>query len=86
MCFGTATWPLQVLQTLLMEWMQDPTNKILLFTKSVKLLEMLAHQLNASGEQTRLCLLFTLSDHSEGIGHVKLDGSTAQEKRNVPTA
>ena len=37
----------QVLETLLQEWHKDPTNKVLIFTKSVKLLEMLEFHLRA---------------------------------------
>lgn len=33
----------QVLETLLQEWRRDITNKVLIFTKSVKLLEMLEY-------------------------------------------
>ncbi|GJF00382.1 P-loop containing nucleoside triphosphate hydrolase protein [Phanerochaete sordida] len=53
-----------VLQLLLREWRRDAANKVLVFTKSVKLLEMLEFHLDA-----------------EGIGFVKLDGSTKQTDR-----
>ncbi|KAJ3486416.1 hypothetical protein NLI96_g4253 [Meripilus lineatus] len=53
-----------VLETLLKEWKKDPTNKVLIFTKSVKLLEMLDFHLS-----------------SQGLGFVKLDGSTKQSDR-----
>ncbi|KAF8258164.1 P-loop containing nucleoside triphosphate hydrolase protein [Lactarius quietus] len=35
----------KVLETLLQEWRRDPTNKVLIFTKSVKLLDMLEYHL-----------------------------------------
>ena len=38
----------QVLETLLREWKKD-SNKVLIFTKSVKLLEMLEFHLNTQG-------------------------------------
>ena len=46
---------MQVLQTLLKEWRKDPTNKVLIFTKSVKLLEMLDFHLEQEGSVIR-CL------------------------------
>ncbi|KAJ7260962.1 P-loop containing nucleoside triphosphate hydrolase protein [Mycena haematopus] len=39
----------KVLLGLLKDWRKDPTNKVLIFTKSVKLLEMMAHQLKVAG-------------------------------------
>ncbi|RPD77013.1 hypothetical protein L226DRAFT_459287 [Lentinus tigrinus ALCF2SS1-7] len=39
----------QVLQTLLREWRKDRTNKVLIFTKSVKLLDMLDFHLSGQG-------------------------------------
>lgn len=36
----------QVLNTLLDEWRKDETNKVLIFTKSVKLLDMLDYHLS----------------------------------------
>ncbi|KAG6868651.1 hypothetical protein C0993_012456 [Termitomyces sp. T159_Od127] len=39
----------QVLEILLKEWRKDPTNKVLIFTKSVKLLEMLEFHLKSRG-------------------------------------
>ncbi|KAI0789173.1 P-loop containing nucleoside triphosphate hydrolase protein [Abortiporus biennis] len=54
-----------VLQTLLKEWHKDKANnKVLIFTKSVKLLDMLEFQLQ-----------------TQGLGFVKLDGSTKQSER-----
>ncbi|GLB44628.1 putative SNF2 family N-terminal domain containing protein [Lyophyllum shimeji] len=38
-----------VLEHLLLEWRKDPTNKVLIFTKSVKLLEMLEFHLKSRG-------------------------------------
>jgi SNF2 family DNA or RNA helicase len=40
---------LQALKVLLEEWRKDRTNKVLIFTKSVKLLEMLEFHLNTKG-------------------------------------
>ncbi|KAJ3532277.1 hypothetical protein NM688_g7446 [Phlebia brevispora] len=53
-----------VLETLLEGWRKDPSNKVLIFTKSVKLLDMLDFHLR-----------------SQGLGFVKLDGSTKQSDR-----
>ncbi|KAF7345108.1 DNA excision repair protein ERCC-6-like 2 [Mycena venus] len=39
----------KVLLTLLEDWRRDRTNKVLIFTKSVKLLEMMSHQLKVAG-------------------------------------
>lgn len=39
----------QVLDTLLKDWRKDRSNKVLIFTKSVKLLEMLEFHLNNRG-------------------------------------
>lgn len=39
----------QVLETLLREWRKDRSNKVLIFTKSVKLLEMLDFHLSGMG-------------------------------------
>jgi len=39
----------QVLEVLLREWRRDATNKVLVFTKSVKLLEMLEFHLSNKG-------------------------------------
>ncbi|KAI0742679.1 P-loop containing nucleoside triphosphate hydrolase protein [Daedaleopsis nitida] len=38
-----------VLETLLKQWRKDPTTKVLIFTKSVKLLQMLEFHLNVQG-------------------------------------
>jgi DNA excision repair protein ERCC-6-like 2 len=40
----------QVLETLLLEWHQDQSNKVLIFTKSIKLLEILQFRLQARSE------------------------------------
>jgi SNF2 family DNA or RNA helicase len=40
---------LQTLEVLLREWKKDESNKVLIFTKSVKLLEMLEFHLNSKG-------------------------------------
>jgi SNF2 family DNA or RNA helicase len=42
----------QVLETLLQEWHRDPTNKVLIFTKSVKLLEMLEFHLKGRRKES----------------------------------
>ncbi|KLO16592.1 hypothetical protein SCHPADRAFT_919848 [Schizopora paradoxa] len=39
----------EVLNKLLIEWRADPTNKVLIFTKSVKLLDMLDYHLSKNG-------------------------------------
>lgn len=45
-----STFQCQVLETLLQEWRRDPENKVLIFTKSVKLLDMLEYHLRREGE------------------------------------
>ena len=41
---------LKALNTLLTEWRKDPSTKVLIFTKSVKLLDMLDFYLQDNGE------------------------------------
>jgi len=41
----------KILEKLLQEWHQDPTNKVLIFTKSIKLLTMLAFHLKNKSTQ-----------------------------------
>lgn len=40
---------IQTLEVLLREWRKDPSNKVLIFTKSVKLLDMLDFHLKTQG-------------------------------------
>ena len=40
----------QILESLLQEWRKDPTNKVLIFTKSVKLLEILDFHLQSQSK------------------------------------
>jgi SNF2 family DNA or RNA helicase len=54
---------LQALKVLLEEWRKDRTNKVLIFTKSVKLLEMLEFHLNTKGLPFDL-LYYLLGVHS----------------------
>lgn len=42
---------IQVLQALLKEWRKDRTNKVLIFTKSRKLLDMLDFHLQSKGKR-----------------------------------
>ena len=51
----------QVLETLLQEWRRDPTNKVLIFTKSVKLLEMLEYHVRRKRKGSL--------DHHVGVIH-----------------
>ncbi|KAH9929468.1 P-loop containing nucleoside triphosphate hydrolase protein [Fomitopsis serialis] len=53
-----------VLESLLHDWHRDPTNKVLIFTKSVKLLGILEYNLQC-----------------QGLGFVKLEGSTRPQDR-----
>jgi SNF2 family DNA or RNA helicase len=41
----------QVLNLLLRDWKREPHTKVLIFTKSVKLLDMLDYHLSNSGER-----------------------------------
>ena len=80
----------EVLETLLQEWRKDPVNKVLIFTKSVKLLEMLEHHLK--GHRKESCQPHITQLTRSRIDHkfVKLDGPTKQEDReharSVPIA
>ncbi|KAH8101322.1 P-loop containing nucleoside triphosphate hydrolase protein [Cristinia sonorae] len=53
-----------VLESLLKSWRKDPTSKVLIFTKSVRLLDMLDFHLK-----------------SQGLGFLKLEGSTPPPQR-----
>lgn len=70
----------QVLQTLLKEWHKDKTNKVLVFTKSVKLLEILEYHVESQSgwhlQNTGRALTFHLD-----WGYERLDGSTEQSER-----
>ncbi|KAJ7777535.1 RAD26-like SNF2 family DNA-dependent ATPase [Mycena maculata] len=55
-----------VLLSLLKDWSKDKTNKVLIFTKTVKLLEMMA---------------FHLKTGKQGYGYLQLDGSVPQGDR-----
>jgi DNA excision repair protein ERCC-6-like 2 len=77
-----------VLESLLKEWHKDPSNKVLIFTKSVKLLEMLEFHLRTqrtsvariSVINTKL-LLIPMCLWRADLAFVKLDGSTKQAER-----
>ncbi|KAJ7482264.1 RAD26-like SNF2 family DNA-dependent ATPase [Mycena galericulata] len=56
-----------VLLSLLRDWRKDKTNKVLIFTKSVKLLDMMAHQLK--------------TQDGEPYGFLRLDGKIHQTDR-----
>jgi hypothetical protein len=43
----------EVLETLLHEWRRDSANKVLIFTKSVKLLDMLEHHIKSRRKESR---------------------------------
>ena len=79
-----------MLETLLQEWRKDPVNKVLIFTKSVKLLEMLEHQLKGNGKESHQLHSTQLTRSRIDHKFVKLDGSTKQEDReharSVPIA
>ena len=72
-----------VLEALLREWKREGSNKVLIFTKSVKLLEMLEFHLNTRGLCNRLRVRSAWLAHkrSKGHGFLKLDGSTKQADR-----
>ena len=53
-CFCFRLIILQALELLLKEWKKDNSNKVLIFTKSVKLLEMLEFHLNSRGSLAKL--------------------------------
>ena len=72
----------QVLETLLREWRKDRSNKVLIFTKSVKLLEMLDFHLSGKGATSMPPLRSRYTETVRvGYGFVKLDGSTKQSER-----
>ena len=71
-----------MLETLLQEWRRDPTNKVLIFTKSVKLLEMLEYHVKRKRKESlELRDWFNLTETRIDYGFVKLDGSTKLEDR-----
>ena len=71
-----------MLETLLQEWRRDSANKVLIFTKSVKLLDMLDYHLrNHRKESRELHLSPNSSETRIDYGFVRLDGSTKQEDR-----
>lgn len=76
-------WPalIQVLLGLLKEWREDRTNKVLIFTKSVKLIDMMSHQLKKEG----MCLVTLFARlqrwHILGYGYLQLDGNTKKQDR-----
>ena len=66
-----------MLQTLLKEWKKDPLNKVLIFTKYVKLLEMLDFHLNSQGWWSILTSLFHVGVLLPSLG----EGSTTTTYR-----
>lgn len=79
----------QVLESLLKSWRKDPTNKVLIFTKSVKLLEMLDFHLQSQSNHcphpdinARFHRIFFSTD----LGFLKLDGSTKQSESTLDLA
>ena len=54
----------QVLETLLQEWCKDSANKVLIFTKSVKLIDMLEFHLKRQRKECR--------KHHIGVAYQKL--------------
>jgi hypothetical protein len=66
---------------LLTEWQKDRSNKVLIFTKSVKLLEMLEFHLGKLGQPSRLAQIFGVERSHIGHGFLKLDGTTKQADR-----
>lgn len=76
-------WPCvpQTLEILLHEWSKDSLNKVLIFTKSVKLLDMLDFHLKAQGMILRLTWTSLILICPPGYGFVKLEGSTKQSDR-----
>ena len=54
----------EVLETLLQEWHRDPINKVLIFTKSVKLLNMLDYHLKSHCKESHQLHITQLSGKS----------------------
>ena len=76
----------KALEALLKEWRKDRTNKVLIFTKSVKLLEMLEFHLGA--KRKTVLFSYVLIDIfptgcSLDYGFLKLDGGVKQTDRTV---
>ncbi|KAH0833982.1 RAD26-like SNF2 family DNA-dependent ATPase [Lanmaoa asiatica] len=69
-----------VLDTLLKDWRKDRSNKVLIFTKSVKLLDMLEFHLKNRGTMKSF-LKAPFVHANTGYGFLKLDGSTNQPER-----
>lgn len=73
---------MKVLQKLLNSWRKDPKNKVLVFTKSVRLLNMLAFHVKSQGK-TVLLTEYTVSQIHVGHGFLQLDGSVPMRKRQL---
>ena len=69
------------MEGLLRGWRRDRKNKVLIFTKSVKLLRMLEYHLQSQGRQFRRGQVLYMSDKCAGLGFVKLEGSTKPQDR-----
>jgi len=80
-CCALVDCPLQVLELLLKEWRKDRSNKVLIFTKSVKLIEMLEFHLNTQGQWIKVVEEIQDWKYVLGFGFLKLDGSTKQNDR-----
>lgn len=71
----------QVLQTLMKEWREDPLNKVLIFTKSIKLLNVLEFHLKNHGVSLSPSGPDESLTATRGYGLLRLDGSTKQSER-----
>jgi DNA excision repair protein ERCC-6-like 2 len=72
----------KVLNTLLLEWRQDRSSKVLIFTKSVKLLEMLEFHLSSNSMSVLQSVQIDVTNRT-GYGWVKLDGSVDPKDRTL---
>ena len=77
---------LKALEVLLKEWQKDRTNKVLIFTKSVKLLDMLAFHLSSKSKGVYFSELERHFSTGYYIGYsfLKLEGGTKQTDRTFP--
>ena len=66
---------------LLTEWRKEKSTKVLIFTKSVKLLEMLEFHLGKLGQHLQLAPSSGANLCHVGYGFLKLDGTTKQSDR-----
>jgi DNA excision repair protein ERCC-6-like 2 len=64
-----------------MDWRKDRSNKVLIFTQSVKLLDMLDFHLKSNSKLATVFILAFLIRFAIGYGFVRLEGATDAKHR-----